>query len=648
MFDVTKIWLIVCKEVGSNEYSVFRNVSDDALEKEKFFEYAKKVTTWIGHNWLGYDYPTLCKCIGFTLHDVVSASCDTLVVSRLVDYSRKKQIGNRKGPHSLEDYGLEFKAPKGDYSDWSKYTPEMEEYCKRDVDITEKIYTKYTKYLSNTKHTKALELEHSFQLICNSLSDNGFTLDIPKCTKLLSKVEEELKVLDTKLTLAFPPTLRVIRTVIPKGTKYGTINLTSIPKEYRSDLTAFEIGVPFEIKKEVEFNFGSPKQVVQLLWDAGWNPTSKTKSHIETERELQRLKYHNNRSTELDLQIELLHNKLQSLKKTGWKIDEENLDTLPSSAPEPARLLAQRIMLESRRKTLTEWLGLVKEDGRIHGKFFGIGAWTHRMAHQEPNTANIPNEFETSGKKKPLGKEMRSLWIAPKNRLLVGVDAESIQLRIFAHYINDPDFSKALAEGNKKDKTDAHSFNQGILGPACKSRAAAKRFIFALLLGAGIGKLREILGCELHEAEEALERLIVRYEGFALLKREVIPSDARRGWFTGLDGRSVAIPSPTLGGRKHLAMSGYLQCGEAVVMKRATVKWHSNLKDYDAKLVNFVHDEWQVECPNNLTIALEIAKMMADSLREVGEELKLNCPLGGSYKNDHEQYTFGTNWYQTH
>lgn len=84
-------------------------------------------------------------------------------------------------------------------------------------------------------------------------------------------------------------------------------------------------------------------------------------------------------------------------------------------------------------------------------------------------------------------------------------------------------------------------------------------------------------------------------------------------------------------------------------MKRATLKWHSLLKEYDAKLVNFVHDEWQTECPNNMEIAIKIAKMQADSLRAVGEELNLKCPLAGSYWNDdHHDYTIGTNWSVTH
>ena len=39
-----------------------------------------------------------------------------------------------------------------------------------------------------------------------------------------------------------------------------------------------------------------------------------------------------------------------------------------------------------------------------------------------------------------------------------------------------------------------------------------------------------------------LDRLMERYTGWAKLKEEVFPTDARRGWFTGLDGRRIRIP----------------------------------------------------------------------------------------------------------
>ena len=84
-------------------------------------------------------------------------------------------------------------------------------------------------------------------------------------------------------------------------------------------------------------------------------------------------------------------------------------------------------------------------------------------------------------------------------------------------------------------------------------------------------------------------------------------------------------------------------------MKMATLKWLRPVTELGGLLVNFVHDEWQTEVPNNMEIALRVASLQADSLRIVGEELGLLCPLAGSYWNDdHKIYTIHKNWSMTH
>ena len=629
----TQVWVVVAKDIDTGEYHVFRRPTQDDFEARRLTECFQSARLLIGHFILGFDLPILSRLL-HVKYDVANV-IDTLVVSRLVDYPRNG--------HSIEDYGLEFGLEKGKFNEWGKFSQEMEDYCRRDVDICHRIYSKYHRYISNPDHSSAINLEQSFQEVCNRLTANGFAFNKEKAERLLKKVEADLAVLDKDILEAFPPRLSLIREIHPEVTKHGTLHKKDFRFVTNGDLSEYN-GGPFCRCSWEPFNPSSHKQIVDVLHHAGWRPIDKTKTHIDTERSLALARRRKNGVSE----IHDLTTRLEELKKTGYKVNEANLETLPASAPKPARLLAKRILLESRRRTLVEWLDLV-QDGRIHPRFQGIGAWTHRMAHQNPNCANIPNEFDTQGKKKLLGKELRSLWCAPKNRLLGGCDAEGIQLRIFAHYINDPEFTDALVKGKKDDKTDPHSLNQRILGDACKSRAAAKRFIYALLLGAGIGKLSEILDTSNSNTQQALERLLSRYSGWATLKDSVFPRDAKRGWFIGLDGRKIRIPGDTESSRRHLAMSGYLQSGEAIVMKKATLRFESKLKDYDAMLVNLVHDEWQTEGPNNVDIMIKICKMKADALKEVGEELKINCPLAGSYWNDDlHDYTIGTNWSVTH
>src|SRR6266436_1965897 len=145
----TKIWLIVAKDIDTDEYHIFRRLSEDAEEVKRWLRFSDRVSLWIGHNWLGYDLPNLRR------HDLVKYihgdHLDTLIISKLINYSRPK--------HSIEDYGLEFSLPKGEFSDWTKYSQEMEDYCVRDVEICHRIYNKYLYWISNPSHKNAIRLE---------------------------------------------------------------------------------------------------------------------------------------------------------------------------------------------------------------------------------------------------------------------------------------------------------------------------------------------------------------------------------------------------------------------------------------------------------------------------------------------------------
>jgi len=332
---------------------------------------------------------------------------------------------------------------------------------------------------------------------------------------------------------------------------------------------------------------------------------------------------------------------LDHYKKYGWKCSEENLKTLPEDAPEAARDLAKWLTLEGRRSSLQEWLQCVQEDGRIHGKFWHIGAWTHRMSHSSPNQANIPACWPKDKEGNPIepktaveevkykyDDKLRALF--KTSHFLVGADASGIQLRILAHYMESEEYKEAILDG------DIHTLNQGALGALCRTRDVAKTFIYAWLLGAGIAKIASILGCTIAQAKEAEKNFLKALPGLRKLKKIIIPRDAARGFFSGLDGRKVPCNS------EHLMLAGYLQNGESVIMKHATVLWTKTAKTKGLRfrLLDLVHDEWQVECPTKEE-AEEVGKLMCQALRDVGEALGMFCPMDGEYR-------VGINWKETH
>jgi DNA polymerase-1 len=621
----TELWVIGCKDIETGTVHSFRRPTQDP---SSFLTFAKGVTCWIGHNFLQFDAPVLERFLPSL--SINRADClDTLVISRLVDYGLE-------GGHSLEAWGQRLGCPKGKHTDWANFSEEMVQYNQQDLEVNFKVYQHFLRYIESPLWKRSLRTEHDMATISLEMHQNGFHFDIDEAKRIHSEINTQLEPLDRELIQSFPPRLKLIREIHPRLTKHGTLSRTDFRWKTDGDLSDYS-EAPFSHCEWEEFNPGSPKQIVERLNGAGWRPYEKTKGHIECERDLR-----NGRDRGKQAKAK---ERIEHFQQYGWKVSKDNLDTLPPNAPLPARRLVHRLLLASRARTLTEWMNAYNEEThRIHGTFNHIGAWTQRMSHQGPNMANVPTEDPQHPDRSIYSNAMRALWSVPDGRKLIGVDAEGIQLRILAHYMNDKRFIASVTEGKKEDGTDPHTLNKNALGPVCKSRDDAKTFIYAFLLGAGVGKISSILGCTLEEARLARDNFIAAYPGLALLKEHIIPADARAGYFKGLDGRFVKCDN------EHLMLAGYLQNGEAVIMKEARILWGAELRHLGIKFkpVNFVHDEWQTEAEDDLEVCKRIAAVQADSIRIVGESLNLNCPLAGSYLNSHKDLAIGKNWSLTH
>jgi DNA polymerase I len=618
--DYTKFHVGVFKDVKTQEVFIFRRVHENP---DELLAFLKTVSYVIGHN-LNYDLAVIKHFTGLDLWHLVTSgnATDTLVVSRLVNY-------NQPGGHSLEAWGSRFGSAKSLFSDFSEWSQELEDRCIQDTLLTERLYNTLRVYLEDTLWKPSITLEHLTNNLCRVLEETGFCFDKGKAEELRDELQIKVDHLLFLFNSVFPPKFVSDRVIEPKLTKAGSLNSKDFRwiKDEVRDLSPYHADSPFTLGSWVPFNPSSPSQVVERLNKAGWKPFDKTKGHIEAER---------NRGRGSKEARRLNAEALEHYRVYGWKVSEENLETLSEDAPDDAKRLAEYLLLKSRLDDLKEWIALYNEKtGRIHGNFNHIGSWTGRKSHSRPNMANIPALVNRKGNPQPYGKEFRSLWTAAPRRVLVGCDAEGIQLRLFAHYCNDPKLIKAIEEGNKDEKTDIHSLNKAVLDTICSTREVAKTYIYALLLGAGKQKQAQILNCSTSEAEEGLNRIIEFYPGWKELKETTLVRDAERGYFVGLDGRRVLFPSA------HKILAGYLQNGESVVMKKACLYWTEAQTKIGIPFwqVNDVHDEWQTETLPNY--ADMVAYIQADSIRIIGEQLKLRCKLQG-------KSVIGLNWKETH
>jgi DNA polymerase-1 len=199
------------------------------------------------------------------------------------------------------------------------------------------------------------------------------------------------------------------------------------------------------------------------------------------------------------------------------------------------------------------------------------------------------------------------------------------------------EYVHAIVSGKKETETDIHNLNRKALGMSHITRDMAKTFIYAFLLGAGNEKISQILKVNRKEATQAVDNFMDSIQGLSELKKKIIPYVAGRGYFKGLDGRKVKVPS------EHKALAGMLQNGESVIMKHSALQWVRQAKqqNLDFKLVTWPHDEWQTEIRGGMDEAEHLGLLQRQSIVDTGIKFGMICPLAGSTD-------IGKNWKDTH
>ena len=318
------------------------------------------------------------------------------------------------------------------------------------------------------------------------------------------------------------------------------------------------------------------------------------------------------------------------------KIDEAVLDKLDY---EEAKKLSRYFRLQKLLGQLSDgdagWLKL-ERNGYVHGSVKTIGTATHRCSHFGPNMGQVDRR----------DLRMREVWLPDPGQVLVGCDADALELVCLAHYLgkfDNGEYQDALLNGSKEDGTDVHSRTQKLL--ELPTRDEAKRAQYAYLYGASDRKLAQIsreAGGPIKSGKEIRRRMNEGINGLGKLSA-AIQKRADVGWFKAIDGRKIYIKSP------HSALNYLLQSTGAIVMKKAVEVFHY---DYavqhnfvrDGCPVNFsyvanVHDEVQLSAdPDD---AATIGQLFADSITLAAVRLKMRCPLFGTYQ-------IGKNWKETH
>jgi DNA polymerase I len=231
---------------------------------------------WVFHNGLGFDVWAINKLVGPLINPMHVV--DTFVVSKLVNYQKFTT-------HSLEELGRYLGVHKGNYvGGWDTCTEEMLEYCKQDVNVLEAIFNHYKQFIVDKSWAKAMRVEHDMAMICQDMTNNGFYFDKPTAENLLNELTSEMQVIEDNFKTTYPAKLveanRLKNRYKADGTPYATIE-TALAKYPLTKVEGDEL-VCFDYK---DFNPNSPKDRIDVLWDAGWKPKNKTTGYKKFERD---------------------------------------------------------------------------------------------------------------------------------------------------------------------------------------------------------------------------------------------------------------------------------------------------------------------------------------------------------------------------
>jgi DNA polymerase-1 len=539
----------------------------------------------VGHHFIGYDIPAVRIVTGLDLDP--RKVIDTLLLSKL---------GNpdRPGGHSLDAWGERLKHPKIEHTDWTKWSPEMEHRCNEDTLITRELFHRLRPIID--QQPEAVALEHEVAVRVEETVRRGFGLDVEACHKLVDEFLTEREAQLREFAGMFPPILVSPKPSAPEKT-------LKIVNKRNPNYGILEAGHAFCPVVIQEFNPGSRQQIAQrLITKYSWVPKVYTSTGIP-------------------------------------EVSEETLRELPY--PE-AQKFADYLTTEKKLSQINSepksngygggWLHY-ENDGRVHASLNSLKAVTGRMSCSSPNVQQVATD-----------PAMRACWVPAKGNVLVGADADGLELRCLGHYLAHYDggeYANLVVHG------DVHSRTMENVG--FYDRNMVKRLTYGWLYGAGDAKLGTIaiedatkvskevnwghLGIAPKSSPSKIGRAVRAklqggYEGLADLVAAVRARASAQGKLRGLDGRTLWARSP------HSALNLLLQSSGAIIVKKA---W--TLMDRDIPVVMQVHDEWQIECKPDE--AEDIGEHVVKCVKQAGVELGFRCELAASYK-------IGNNWAETH
>ena len=398
------------------------------------------------------------------------------------------------------------------------------------------------------------------------------------------------------------PLSAVLREMEQAGVRIDVDMLKQAEEQLNAELQVLEQQI--YTAAEATFNINSPKQVGEVLFD----------------------------QLKLDA-------KAKKSKTGQYSTSEEVLLALKPKHPVVGMILEYREL----KKLISTYISALPtyinaETGKIHTTYNQTVTATGRLSSSNPNLQNLPIRSER-------GQLIRQAVIPDEGCVFLSADYSQIELRLMAHFSQDPHLVEAFRSGQDiHAATAAKIFNVPIEQVTKDQRRQAKTANFGIIYGISAFGLAQQLDCSRSEAKALIDGYFAAFPGVIDYIERQKALAREQGYAITLFGRKRYLPdivshnATVRSFAERNAVNSPIQGTAADIIKMAMVTIHRRLKDegLKAQMIMQVHDELNFNVPMD-----EVDKVREIVVSEMQNVVHLTVPLIADCG-------VGKNWLEAH
>ena len=270
------------------------------------------------------------------------------------------------------------------------------------------------------------------------------------------------------------------------------------------------------------------------------------------------------------------------------------------------RLLVRGSLATSLRTFMHPWLLQAQSHGKLFIKWNQIrnytdtGARTGRLS-SSPNLQNIPVTWEAlRAQLAKIGYKLefdlpniRSYVIPKPGMVFIGRDYSAQEMKLLAHFTNGGLLESLRADPGK----DIHRIAADIAGI---TRTVAKTLGFAVLYGAGVGRIAESLSIGVGEAAAIKRKYLAALPEIKVFQQELTEAGKSGRYIETLGGRQYYVEAPKVVNgifrTFEYKLTNYKIQGSAADQTKRAMLDYCRTTRY-GELVLSVHDQLVIQCP---------------------------------------------------